>query len=559
MGSGSSSQKTESRRSTTPPVNPLLISSRSSKVCFRTRQEVALFKNFTCRGKCHPDLFLSIKDAEHRFLENFPDYGETRHVDALRETEYGRLDADGHVYLDYTGGSLYSKHQADASIDFLLGGVYGNPHSTNPTSQAATKAVEEARKAVLEFFNADPREYECIFTLNASGALRLVGESYPFTKNSHYLYLADNHNSVVGIREFAKSRGATVTYAPVSDGDVRIVDAKLTELLDNLGGNDGTPRLFSFPAQSNLSGVKHSLDWVRQAQVRGWDVILDAAAFVPTNKLDLHEVKPDFVSMSFYKMFGYPTGVGALIAQRSALGRLHRPWFAGGTIEMVSVVGENLERCRGETAEAYEDGTVNYLSIPMVTVGLRFLQDCVGMDAVGVRVACLTQFVLEGLECLKHANGEKVCLVLGPTKMKHRGGTIAMVFQHADGRFRNVHEVEKQANALGISIRTGCFCNPGAMEMKFGLTKDVVNHALQQRVRRGFILKPEYVLALGDNVAEALRVSFGIASNFRDAFVFLRFAASFAESPNASFSLSTAVSPNGDAGDSRDDTEVYDI
>ena len=47
------------------------------------------------------------------------------------------------------------------------------------------------------------------------------------------------------------------------------------------------PRLFAFPAQSNFSGVKHPLDLVGDAHRAGWDVLLDAAAFVPTNRLDL--------------------------------------------------------------------------------------------------------------------------------------------------------------------------------------------------------------------------------------------------------------------------------
>jgi len=40
-------------------------------------------------------------------------------------------------------------------------------------------------------------------------------------------------------------------------------------------------------------------------------VLLDAAAFVPTNRLDLRVVTPDFVAISFYKMFGYRPGSAA--------------------------------------------------------------------------------------------------------------------------------------------------------------------------------------------------------------------------------------------------------
>jgi selenocysteine lyase/cysteine desulfurase len=57
--------------------------------------------------------------------------------------------------------------------------------------------------------------------------------------------------------------------------------------------------------------VQHPLEWIEQAHNQGWDVLLDAAAYVPTSQLDLIKVKPDFVPISFYKMFGYPTGLGA--------------------------------------------------------------------------------------------------------------------------------------------------------------------------------------------------------------------------------------------------------
>ena len=71
------------------------------------------------------------------------------------------------------------------------------------------------------------------------------------------------------------------------------------------------PRLFAYPAQSNFSGVRHPLSLVASAQQLGYTALLDAAAFVPTSRLDLRRVRPDFVTMSFYKLFGIPTGIGA--------------------------------------------------------------------------------------------------------------------------------------------------------------------------------------------------------------------------------------------------------
>ncbi len=133
--------------------------------------------------------------------------------------------------------------------------------------------------------------------------------------------------------------------------------------------------------------MQHPLQFAHAAREAGYDVVLDAAAFVPTSRLDLSGVDADFVCVSFYKMFGYPTGVGALVARRDALARLRRPWFAGGTVEYVSVQNRIHQLRVG--AEGFEDGTPNFLGIAAVPAGLSFLRQ-VGIDRIHERVADLT-------------------------------------------------------------------------------------------------------------------------------------------------------------------------
>lgn len=65
-----------------------------------------------------------------------------------------------------------------------------------------------------------------------------------------------------------------------------------------------------------------------------WFSLLDASSFVPTNNLNLNEVRPDFVVFSFYKMFGYPTGLGVLLIQKSSESALIKSYYGGGTILM---------------------------------------------------------------------------------------------------------------------------------------------------------------------------------------------------------------------------------
>lgn len=467
-----------------------------------------------------------ISEADCRraqFEQDFPEFKQTRLLDELRQSEYGRLDRLGQVYLDYTGGGLYAESQIRAHSDLLLSHVFGNPHSTNPTSQAMTGLVESARAYVLEFFNASPQEYVCIFTANASGALKLIGESYPFGPGGRYQLTFDNHNSVNGIREFARAHGARVVYTPILPPDMRADEAKLFAQLDEV--NTECPSLFAFPAQSNFSGVQHPLDWVQRAKERGWDVLLDAAAFVPSNRLDLSVVKPDFVSLSFYKLFGYPTGVGALIARRKALTRLRRPWFAGGTITVASVQGDAYFLHEG--AEAFEDGTLNYLTLPAVETGLRHIAS-IGYDAIHTRVASLTGWLLQQLSSLHHSNGQPMVRVYGPLHPEMRGGTIALNFFDPCGHFIDHRRVEQCANTRNISIRTGCFCNPGGGEVALGLSATEITTCFAGHMRMSF---DDFRRCIDDKSTGAVRISVGLASTFEDVDRFIQFARGFMDTP----------------------------
>src|SRR5215467_11451047 len=102
------------------------------------------------------------------FHQQYPTFATTRVLDELRATEYARLDRQKHVYLDYTGGGLYAECQLREYFQLINDQVFGNPHSTNPASQAMNTLVEQARRYVLDYFKASPQEYLAIFTANAT-------------------------------------------------------------------------------------------------------------------------------------------------------------------------------------------------------------------------------------------------------------------------------------------------------------------------------------------------------------------------------------------------------
>lgn len=469
--------------------------------------------------------------AEKAFRQAFPGFSSTSCLDELRSTEYARLDEQGHIYLDYTGGGLYADCQLRDHMELLRNNLFGNPHSLNPTSRTSTELCEHARTSVLKFFHASPEEYTVIFTSNASNALKLVGEAYPFKPGGHFLLLFDNHNSVNGIREFARAKGATITYLPVLPPELRVDESHLLSFLES--PQDGGHHLFAYPAQSNFTGVQHPLAWIDEAHSRGWDVLVDCAAFVPSNRLDLSQWHPDFVPISFYKMFGYPTGVGCLLARKSALAKLQRPWFAGGTIWGISVQGDGYVML--EDGEAFEDGTINYLGLPAIEIGLNYLNS-IGLETIHERVMCLTSWLLDSLLSMRHSNGTPLVQVYGPHDCYMRGGTIALNFLNPDGSIVDERIIEQRASKDRLSLRTGCFCNPGAGEVAFHLSKEKLQSIFKgdgketlPKLYKGHegVTWDQFLANLGMQSGGAVRVSLGLATNFADVFRFMQFAETF--------------------------------
>jgi selenocysteine lyase/cysteine desulfurase len=441
----------------------------------------------------------------------------------IRKREFCRLEEAGQTYLDFTGAALYPESLVRRHMDLLTRCVLGNPHSRNPSSAAATFHVEEARARVLEFFDADPAEYEVIFTANASGALKLIAESFPFGSGSRLVLTADNHNSVHGIREFARRKAASVSYVPLNS------ELRVDDLESHLAGTSpGRANLFAFPAQSNFSGVKHPLEWIGLARSMGYSVILDAAAFVPTSRLNLSEVCPDFTCLSFYKMFGYPTGVGALLARRSALDLLGRPWFAGGTVQFASVGNEaHVPHAYGRS---FEDGTLNFLDIAAIPIGLEYLRD-IGIDEVSAHVADLTRILLREMLSLAHSNGSPMVRIYGPPTVEGRGGTVAFNVLDPNGGCVPARTVEMRASANGVSLRSGFFCNPGAAEYALSLDQADVRLCVQMFNEEGYSL--EHLQAcIGDKPTGAVRVSIGLPTNERDVRTFVAFLRTFRDAPS---------------------------
>jgi molybdenum cofactor sulfurtransferase len=87
--------------------------------------------------------------------------------------------------------------------------------------------------------------------------------------------------------------------------------------------------------------------------------------------------------------------------------------------------------------------------------------------------------------------------------------------------------IEERANARRISLRTGCFCNPGAGEMALGLSRGELETCFARSSAR--MTFDDFRRCIDDKSTGAVRVSLGLASTFGDVQAFLGFLREFVE------------------------------
>ncbi len=355
------------------------------------------------------------------------------------------------VYLDYAGSGIPSLSLLDAlHTQSLKDQILANPHSNGPAAARTKAAIQNIKKQVLDFFNANAgcrygyqeREkhpsdgsseqdyhpgYDVIFTSGTTHALQIVAEnfnwkgSYPShsnTKggNSTLVYSQNSHTSVIGMREPAMGKGASFqcrslkeissatpdlfdkwtkeVSSPVacsqSDDEYSFIEKfDENEKPSDLGRHDPN-NLIIFPLECNFGGTKCDAQSIiksaHEAQ-SNWFSMIDIAKAATSDKINLRSLDPDFACISFYKVFGAPTGIGALFVKRSSryvlthIGR-GRKYFGGGAVDIVLPKQDFVQyRSTDSSLDALVGGTVNFrsvLSLRSCLDEIRYL----GMEAV---------------------------------------------------------------------------------------------------------------------------------------------------------------------------------
>eukprot|EP00890_Picochlorum_soloecismus_P005965 jgi/Picsp_1/636/NSC_00632-R1_molybdenum cofactor sulfurase len=400
-------------------------------------------------------------------------------------------------YMDHTGSGIYLNSQVERQKEILLSGVMGNPHSKSTSSQMATEKVESMRRKIMEFFNASPEEYQVVFSRSATGALQMLGESFPWSEGGSFAYLVSNHNSVLGIRSYAESKGAKIgafTEEEFEEWIENPADEKWKNTVFDTNRNNGssdskkTYSLLAYPKKDNFNGVLYPSRWIREAHKKSteqhqWMVLLDAAAYVPTYKLDLQDIKPDFVCVSFYKVFGLPTGVGAWIMKKDSAEKLQRVFWGGSSV--FTATSTLPWQVRFEDEAKWEDGTLPFLDIAALEPGFEAMERLGGIETVQEYVSALGAYMSLKLRALQHSNGKPLLRLFGKhyeDDMENRGNgseerqsSIANFhILKPTGELFRYRTASRVFSAAKFHVRDGCMCNPGSCYMASGVRDEEI-------------------------------------------------------------------------------------
>ncbi|KAL1306208.1 hypothetical protein AAFC00_004305 [Neodothiora populina] len=451
----------------------------------------------------------------------------TDEVEEFRDREYPQLK--GKTYLDHGGTTLYAKSLMEQFSADMISNLYGNPHSASTPSAFAGHRIDAIRYRALRFFNADPEDWDLVFTANATASIKLVMECFrdhAATSNTPvwYGYHKDSHTSVVGAREATKTHRC---FASDQEVDTWI----------NSGGLGG-PRarqlgLFAYPGQSNMTGRRLPTSWpgrIRKTFHKAATyTLLDAAALASTAVLDLGNTStaPDFVALSFYKIFGFPN-VGALLVQKQSQHVLKdRAYFGGGTVDMVIDINDAWHAKKGSSLhDRLEDGTLPFHSIIALDHAMDVHERLYGvnpMKFISMHTARLSKLMYEGLAGLKHRNGAAVARIYKDDQTVYgdptvQGATIALNVMRADGTMVGYADVEEAADDRNIYVRSGSLCNPGGVASYLNWTPAEMRAAFQAGHRCSHPTQVMFGKATG-----VVRVSMGAMSTIADVDAFLDF------------------------------------
>ncbi|MBM6775203.1 aminotransferase class V-fold PLP-dependent enzyme [Olsenella profusa] len=313
-----------------------------------------------------------------------------------------------------------------------LRGLYG-------LSVEATEAVANVRAQVAALIGAQDAR-DVVFTRNTSESLNLVAKSFSpcvlGPGDEVAITVMEHHSNLIPWQQACRAAGARLVYLyPERDGT--LTEA---EVARKIGPRT---KIVAAAHVSNVMGCELPVRRLADAaHAVGAVMVVDAAQSVPHLRVDVGELGADFLAFSGHKALG-PMGVGVLWGRHELLDQME-PMLTGG--EMIDSVREQ-NATWAPVPEKFEAGTQDAAGIYATGVGLTYLTQTVGYDAVAEREAALVAYAMGRLGELGFVD------VIGSADPARHHGVVSF-----NVRGVHPHDVASILDASGVCIRAGHHC-----------------------------------------------------------------------------------------------------
>jgi selenocysteine lyase/cysteine desulfurase len=357
-------------------------------------------------------------------------------------------------------------------------------------SRNATRAYEDARRAVLTFAGRDPDGGDvAILCRNTTEAVNHLAFRLRLDPSDVVVTtVVEHHANLLPWGRVARRRYVECTpRGTFTVGDVaRAIDTA-----------DRHPALLAVTGASNVTGWLPPIDAIIEAaHERNVPVMVDAAQLAPHRPLPS---TADFLAFSGHKLYA-PFGSGALIGPRS-LFETGEPFLAGGGAVDLVGLDEVIWTAPPDREEAGSPNVVGAVALHAAIDALGGL----GWEVVIAHERALAARLLGGLTAIDGVT------VLGPAAPGDAPGveTLPVASFILEGMPHALVAARLSAE-FGIAVRHGCFCAHPYVVRLLGLSESEVS-AYRSEVLRGD----------HRNVPGAVRASAGLGTSGHDVDTFL--------------------------------------
>lgn len=350
------------------------------------------------------------------------------------------------VYLDTAATALRPAGPVEHESHFSLTRTAAVNRGAHTLAAEATEAFDDARAIIARFIGARPNDL--VFTSNATESINLVALAFRLASavggparfaltagDEIVVTESEHHANLIPWQEVAKSTGAVLRVAPITDDGVLTAESVESVLTDRT-------KVVAFPSVSNVLGIVNPVRQISDAAHRvGALVVLDACQSAPHAPLDVDSTGADVIAFSAHKMYG-PTGIGGLWGSAAVLAEMP-PVLTGGS--MITRVDFDSADYLPAPAK-FEPGTPRLTQAIGWADSVRFLDD-IGMDRVAEHESSLGEIMYR---LVSEVPGVRV---LGTNVGVERVGLVSFA---VDGV--HPHDVGQYLDSKGVAVRVGHHC-----------------------------------------------------------------------------------------------------